>query len=127
MQEKAASRLLGGACGGGSRCSRCSRGGGGGCGHGAGARPRIGAVEARTLEHHTHGVELLAQRAATFGADGQRVVGERLLNVEGVAAILAGVSVSGHWVSSWIHAWGPCDRTKTWQSMAPSANSSTAC
>ena len=54
------------------------------------------AVEAGALEHHADGVEHLAQPAAAHGALGQRVVGEALELLEGVAALGAGVLVGRH-------------------------------
>src|SRR6478752_4669109 len=52
---------------------------------------RIGPVEAGALEHYADAVELLAQRALALGAGRQGVVAERLHDLEGVAAVLAGV------------------------------------
>ena len=68
-------------------------------GGGRGRRRRgtaVGAVEARALEHHAHGVEELAQPTAALGTDGQRVLAEALELLEGVAALLAGVLVGRH-------------------------------
>ncbi len=59
-------------------------------------RPAVGAVEARTLEHHTDGVEDLAQLAGALRALGQRVLAEALELLEGVTALGAGVLVGGH-------------------------------
>ena len=61
-------------------------------------RAAVGAVEARALEHHADGVEDLAQPAVALRALGQRVVGEALELLEGVAALGAGVLVGRHGV-----------------------------
>ena len=65
-------------------------------GRGGRVRAAVGAVEARALEHHAHGVEELAQPAVALGADGQRVLAEALELLEGVAALGAGVLVGRH-------------------------------
>ena len=81
-------------CGSG-RCSRRGRR------HGASfGVPGIGTVEAGSLEDDTDAVELLAQRPLALRARGQSTVRERLDDVEGMAAILAGVRVRWHWCSS---------------------------
>src|SRR5690606_31053411 len=65
-------------------------------------RPRVGAVEPRALEHDTHAREQLAQRARALGAGRERVVGEGLVDLEGVLARGAAVGVRRHgspWLS----------------------------
>ena len=54
------------------------------------------AVEAGALEHDAHGVEDLAQRALAVRAHGQRVVGEALAHLEGLATVGALVLVRRH-------------------------------
>src|SRR5690606_24999855 len=76
--------------------ARAGRAAGGAAGGVAVRGAVVGAVEARTLEDHTDGVEELAQPAVAGGADGQRVVGEALELLEGVVALGAGVLVRGH-------------------------------
>lgn len=58
--------------------------------------PRVGPVEAGPLEDHADRGEDLAQGATALGALRQGVVGERLLDVEGVTAVLARVRIGGH-------------------------------
>ena len=81
----------------------------------------VGAVEARALEHHAHGVEQLAQPAVALGADGQRVVAEALELLEGVAALGAGVLVGRHGSSA--AAPGPGRHgARRWHSTPSTAN-----
>ena len=95
-----------GSAGGGSRSSRCrgrrcgSRCRGGGRDRAALRIPGVRAVEAGALENHAHAVELLAQGTLAFRAGRQGAVRKRLDDVEGMAAILAGVSICRHWCSS---------------------------
>ncbi len=56
----------------------------------------VGAVEAAALEHHPDGVEKLAQPTGALLACGQGIVGEGLDHIEAVAALGAGIAVSGH-------------------------------
>src|SRR5690606_26452277 len=62
-------------------------------------RPRVGAVEARAVEGDADRAEDLAQGAAAARALGEGRIRERLLDVEGVAALGAAVGVGGHWIS----------------------------
>src|SRR5690606_16347172 len=67
----------------------------------AGARTRVGHVEARPLEHDPRGAEDLADLAVAHLAGGQRVVAEGLHDFEPVALIKALVLVRGHQSISW--------------------------
>src|SRR5699024_5224441 len=59
--------------------------------------PGIGTVEARSLEHHAHRRNDLPERfLAAFGAGGQRIVRERLINVEPVRALCTRIRVGRH-------------------------------
>src|SRR5699024_3397959 len=59
--------------------------------------PGIGTVEARPLEHHAHRRKELPERfLAAFGAGGQRIVRERLINVEPVRALCTRIRVGRH-------------------------------
>src|SRR5207248_8811098 len=63
---------------------------------GGGRGPAVVAVEAAALEGDADGPEHLAQRATTHGARRQRVVLERLDDLQVLAAGLAGVLVGRH-------------------------------
>src|SRR5262245_47178996 len=56
-------------------------------------RPAVVAVEAGALEGHADVPEHLPERAAAVGALAQRIVGERLNDLEVLAAVLAAVLV----------------------------------
>ncbi|GAA1481487.1 hypothetical protein GCM10009624_19270 [Gordonia sinesedis] len=57
---------------------------------------RVGAVEPAALEDDADRIEQLAQLARALRAFGQRIVGERLVGVELVAALRARIRVGGH-------------------------------
>jgi hypothetical protein len=101
VAEKPASA---GRCSRSSRCGcrgrRCSRRRGTSRNRAALGVPGIRAVEPGTLEDDAHAVELLAQGPLALGAGRQRAVRERLDDVKGMAAILAGVCIRWHWCSS---------------------------
>ena len=78
----------------------------------------VGAVEARALEDDADGVVELAQLAAARGALGQGVVGERLHDLQRLAAGGARVLVGGHGVllarvgSRWHSGWWSANDAK---------------
>lgn len=55
----------------------------------------ISAVEARALERDTDRAENLAQTSLAFGANGQRIIAEFLMNIEAVITRGARVTVGG--------------------------------
>lgn len=68
----------------------------------AGRTARVIAVEPRALERHSERAEHFAQLLLpAFGACGQGVVVETLVDVEAVTAVLAGVGVRGHVFFPW--------------------------